>query len=269
MSGYHYLFRNAGLTTSEQSTSGLFTLTPNLCDICLGPIAPSYYRCRSCTMAAQSEYRSLLPTPLIFLTYGISGQQSGQHMYQYKHPQSTVAERAKADISHLFVDSLKTHGQCIQEKAQMPITGVAFVPSGKPREPDYIHPLQKLLEPYIDFANQPLIPIRRVTPRAEGSRDHGIDPHRYQVDGNAGDRHILLFEDTWVTGSNPLSTAVALRLAGACAVTVLSLARFLNPRNMQEHADWLKANRPLPYSLRYCPVHRIYDCPHLLPGRPS
>lgn len=42
-------------------------------------------------------------------------------------------------------------------------------------------------------------------------------------------QHVLLIEDTWTSGGNAQSAALALRRAGAASVTILALARWLNP----------------------------------------
>lgn len=56
-----------------------------------------------------------------------------------------------------------------------------------------------------------------------------IEPERFQVveKSAVAGRHVLLVEDTWVTGASAQSAAVALHRAGARQVTVLCVARML------------------------------------------
>ena len=41
---------------------------------------------------------------------------------------------------------------------------------------------------------------------------------------------MLVLDDTWTTGSNAQSAALTLRRAGAAAVSVMVVGRWLNPR---------------------------------------
>lgn len=267
MGAYEHIFRNAGVIRQGSASGELFSTAPQLCSYCLGPMEPHFKLCYQCKVASNGQYKYLLPQTTIFLTYGINGEQSGTHLGQYKNTNPNISNTAKNHLQRLVTDTLRVHGHCIQHRTQRPITGVAFVPSGKARDPGYVHPLQQLLEPFIGFSHQPIVPVHRNVPRPYRTRDAGIDPSRYSVDPNARDRHILLFEDSWVTGANPLSTAVALRQAGAQAVTVFSLARHLNPR-WQLHESWLKHNPALPYSTSFCPVHRNFNCTETPPPQP-
>lgn len=262
MGAYEYIFRNAGVAKQGQASGELFSTAPQLCPFCLGPMESQFELCYHCNLASKGQYKYLLPQTTIFLTYGVNGEQSGIHLGQYKNTNPNISSTARNHLQRLVKDTLGVHGHCIRHHTQRPITGVAFVPSGKPRVPGYVHPLQQLLEPFTGFSHQPIVPVHRIVPRPDGTRDEGIDPSRYSVDPSVRGRHVLLFEDSWVTGANPLSTAVALRQAGAQAVTVFSLARYLNPKR-PVHKSWLKHNPALPYTTKFCPVHRTFNCPLL------
>lgn len=67
-------------------------------------------------------------------------------------------------------------------------------------------------------------------------------------------RHVLVVDDTWATGSRAQSAALALKSAGAEAVTVLVLARWLNPQDGTPTARFLRRAWPESYDPRLCPV---------------
>jgi hypothetical protein len=58
-----------------------------------------------------------------------------------------------------------------------------------------------------------------------------LDPAHFSVDssGPVQDAHVLVVEDSWVTGGHSQFVAVALKHAGAAAVTVLPVCRLLKP----------------------------------------
>jgi len=54
-------------------------------------------------------------------------------------------------------------------------------------------------------------------------------PENFTVRTDVRNWHVLLIDDTWTTGSHAESAAAALKRAGAAAVTLLVLARWLDP----------------------------------------
>jgi hypothetical protein len=69
------------------------------------------------------------------------------------------------------------------------------------------------------------------------------------------DRHVVLFDDTWVTGGHAQGAALALRNAGAARVTVLVLGRCLDPGWSETSSFIRRFNLPMkPYDVDVCPV---------------
>ena len=56
--------------------------------------------------------------------------------------------------------------------------------------------------------------------------DRFVVPAQYRP--HVANRHVLLVEDTWVSGDKAQSAAIALKTAGAARVTVLCLTRWLS-----------------------------------------
>jgi orotate phosphoribosyltransferase len=64
---------------------------------------------------------------------------------------------------------------------------------------------------------------------------------------------VLILDDVWTTGSNAQSAALAVRRAGAAAVSVLVVGRWLNPRRRLS-AEFLSSQLTRAYEPDVCPV---------------
>lgn len=62
-------------------------------------------------------------------------------------------------------------------------------------------------------------------------------PDAIHVDADVVGRRIVLIEDTWVSGSRAVSTAIALRRAGAAAIVVIPIARKVDSDAMTVEYD--------------------------------
>lgn len=66
-------------------------------------------------------------------------------------------------------------------------------------------------------------------------------------------QHVLVVDDTWVSGDKPQSAALALRAAGARTVTLLLVARWLSWNHNEQHKRLISSLKE-PYDARQCPV---------------
>lgn len=73
-------------------------------------------------------------------------------------------------------------------------------------------------------------------------------------------RHVLLLEDTWVTGASAQSAAVALKRTGAAAVTTVCLARWLREDTQKPDCKAFFASLEDPYDPLNCPVNGGVPC---------
>jgi hypothetical protein len=79
---------------------------------------------------------------------------------------------------------------------------------------------------------------------------------RFSVDTEPCDidrRHVLVVDDTWTSGGRAQSMAVSLKDAGASAVSILVLSRWLRPE-WPTTADFLEANPHRDFDPTMCPV---------------
>ena len=75
-------------------------------------------------------------------------------------------------------------------------------------------------------------------------------------------RHVLVIDDVWTTGSNAQSAALTLRHAGAVAVSVFVVGRWLSPRNPLTK-KFIRSRLGAPNDPDVCPVTGG-TCPPLL-----
>ena len=66
-------------------------------------------------------------------------------------------------------------------------------------------------------------------------------------------QHVLILDDVWTTGSNAQSAALAARRAGAAAVSVMVVGRWLN-HDRRVTADFIKTRLARDYDPDICPV---------------
>jgi hypothetical protein len=144
------------------------------------------------------------------------------------------------------------HRECLDVGRYGPVDAFAMVPSlGGQMLPHPLETLSAYLLPGI-----PTVPLSAAASeqRTRDQRrvfrpDFFVVPDRTAVYG----RHVVLIDDTWVTGSHLQSAAAALRQAGASRVTGLVLARRLRP-DWGTNAAYIAERLARPYDVAMCPV---------------
>ncbi len=174
--------------------------------------------------------------------------QSEHHMWGYKN--EPPAPSCATDLAVMLSVAAQFHWSCAATHVGLPWHCWAVVPSSR-RNRAGEHPL-------IEVVQASGLSIEQVPIMLNGSPDDGrqvrIDRFGVPEIALVAGRHVLLIEDTWVTGASAQSAAVALKQAGATAVTILCLARWL-----REDPDWpaerdFFENLTTPYDPLICPV---------------
>lgn len=153
-----------------------------------------------------------------FMIYGVSLAQSGSLMYRYKDAQPPPGPDQTMRL--LLAYNLFRHLGCVANGAT-PAQSWATVASLRRPGP---HRLAQICQPLLAPRNLQQLDLR-ATNHDPGARRR-FDPSLFAVASVTG--HVLLLDDTWVTGNHLYSAAAALKGAGATRVTALVIARWLD-----------------------------------------
>lgn len=197
------------------------------CDSCFGAvkIAPDgnpYRRCYNCR-----NYHGCIDA-LIPIAYSIdSGLESMLHRFKDWRGYSWLGK----SFGSLLYSFWGAHAECVFS-AYGDFDVVLPVPNNNAsRTFDHLASLNVCL------GNGPILPLthgiltrRQEVPRPERGE---LVPEAYAVSDAdiIADANILLFDDTWTSGSSTASAATSLKQSGAASVVVLTLGRQLNLSN--------------------------------------
>lgn len=222
------------------------------CEVCTSPALGAI--CRQCRTSREA-FGTRLADLVVPLTY-IKGKkrprhQSEHHMYAYKAAQP--APKCRRDLLLMVFAATALHGRCIARSMGSHWDAVTFVPSTT--RPGRDHPVAQLAAQVMSRRQKVRRPVVRPgpgasmidrAPRADGFIVSSDRP------GNVKGCHVLVVEDTWVTGAKAQSVAVALKDAGASIVTVLAVGRWLR-YDWHDHKTFIEQLHQ-PYDALICPV---------------
>lgn len=187
------------------------------CAVCRGPAGAGYARCLQCDRHAAVGGR-LLADAVVPVSYAVRGSALTGDLWRYKS-ELRGASAAGLSLLALLLVFLRDHGECVRPAARSP-DRLAVVPSGYGRPGP--HPLLRLVTPYLR------LPLATLTLRP-GEQGRDLNLTRFAAGAGVGGAHVLLLDDTWVSGASVMSAAAALKLAGAATVTAVVLGRYVNP----------------------------------------
>ncbi|PPJ36384.1 amidophosphoribosyltransferase [Nocardia nova] len=221
------------------------------CAVCAGPV-DGYKRCFKCNEARSTAGIADLVTSMV---YGVKSQQSGNLLRHYKDdPMPQVRERMQAIISRILFLGITLHEACIGRVVGQPVSMRVTVPSLRNRCGTH---------PFADLAAA----ISAVDPFAELQAvnhvgdDRPIDAGLFRPNYAAAFRghHVLVLDDTWVTGSRAQSAALAVRAGGATKVSIMTIGRWLRPTH-HPTSTFIPKHLQNDYDPSVCPVTGG-DCP--------
>lgn len=215
---------------------------PEVCDICFN-LTSGYERCYACTHSV--PWLDVVAP----ISYSVAHEQLHLALAGYKREPREVADRFTIELAAVLWRHLEAHEPCIAQQAGTDrFDLVTTVPSSS-RERDRAHPLRRIvgrLAAPTRERHQRL--LRRSAAEVEG---RAFSPDKYEAVANLSGGSVLLVDDTWTTGANAQSAAVALKAAGAQAVAAVVIGRHLN-------RDWRHNDRRLrrlqtPFAWDRCP----------------
>lgn len=202
------------------------TLLKNLvmCPICTTPITPPYTQCSSCLSHLRSPYHDELADRVVPLTYAVKGHpdlsQFYSDMWTYKrepHPSDKALNRVASPVLAFS----QYHLHCLERVSGHPITCVTIVPSGRG------HSGERLLRIACSLTDKAVLIRSWNSAPPRDSRASGLNPDDIEFDQPLSG-HVIVLEDTWVTGTNAQSVAIQAHWRGASYVSVIAIARMLD-----------------------------------------
>ena len=182
------------------------------------------------------------------LTYAIAGAPSGALVRDYKnHPARRTRESHSRVIKELVWLGISRHERCLGCAAGLPVSCRLVIPSLTSRPGR--HPFAALAHMMGAVGDTVAL-----VPAPDARCDRAInDKFVLQPATRLDGQHVLILDDVWTTGSNAQSAALALRRAGAAAVSVLVVGRWLNP-DRRDTADFIATRLNRAYDPDICPV---------------
>lgn len=227
------------------------------CEVCLGSrdwaSSPVCNSCRGLQASAGDERLADLVVPLSYAGEVTPQLRHDIRHYKDGHPPDSRAE-ALQRLSALSWHFFHVHGSCL-DSSGLAVTHYLTVPSGTPGRRTGEHPLEALarfVPPHWELV--PLLRIEQGAGRRLDTESLSI-PEGHDITG----RHVVVFDDTWTTGANAQSAALAARRAGATQVTVVVVARIMRS-DWGPTAAFLEAHPKTPWSGAICPVTGA-NCP--------
>lgn len=228
-------------------------LRGSVCALCRAPVDENYRYCYQCHFVPETARPDLVG----FTSYAIAHEQSGTDMYRYKgHPASSQAlSGVHALLSHGLA-----HVRCASRLVGVPPDAVAVMPSRSNHVPGAPSPLQQLCARLVPES----VPMIGLQPKPGGRSDRLVHGDAFVTGGCQDRKHVLLIDDTWVSGATVMSAVAAIRQAGAERVTTLVLARWLDKRyrptsqlltQAAQVGKWVGPQKACPFTLDgHCPT---------------
>ena len=232
------------------------------CEVCTAPV-DGYERCLRCHNDARSWDGELadivLPLAYAFEHTAAHRAQAGrhqseQHMWSYKNV--PPGPGCVSDLTLMLATALHFHHACAATAVGAPWQAWAVVPSSRHHRAGD-HPLEHLARAAGLGRPSSRLPDQvRLALAGQPGEDRDIREDRFLVldPDIASGRHILLLDDTWVTGASAQSAAITLKRAGATAVTSLCLARWIKESNTRVDVPGFFATLSTPYDPLSGPV---------------
>ena len=158
------------------------------------------------------------------LTYAVGSTESAALLRNYKnHPVRSVRQQHGVVVGSLVWLGITAHERCIAAVVGMEVSLRVVIPSLTSRPG--VHPFAQIARAMQAVGEAALVRA----PTAICDRVVRPDKFMLEPQGVAAGKHVLVLDDVWTTGANAQSAALTLRRAGAAAVSVLVVGRWLSP----------------------------------------
>ncbi len=194
---------------------------PDVCRVCrtFTDGYPTCYRC-----AHQPD----LIDVVVPITYAPSAEQMHAALRGYKDSHNAhVRDRFTRDLLAVFWRFMREHQRCVARAAGLPgFDVVTTVPSKTTARDEARGRLRAIVG---EHARPTAGRYRRMLrPTDRETDERRFDADRYSTTRPLDGEAVLLVDDTWTTGSSAQSAAAALRGAGADAVALVVIGRYID-----------------------------------------
>ncbi len=212
------------------------------CGVCATPV-DGYQMCWRCRDNQRIDGLADLVAPL---AYAIDGSESAAVLRNYKnHLLRCERERCGSIVSEVLRLGISMHERCFGDVVGQPVSARVVIPSLTSRIGT--HPMMTIAE------SLGLMGDVVLRPALDARCDRVVDDEKFTVDVAVAGRHVLVLDDVWTTGSNAQSATLTLRRAGAAAVSVMVIARWLAARHPLS-AKFIRERLTGDYNPLACPV---------------
>jgi hypothetical protein len=195
-----------------------------VCAVCWTAVPPDFRLCFQCN-AARSEFGRGLANVVVPIALAVKREQLAHELWHYKYDvDPSVRSRLTTRLGAVLWRFLGQHEKHIAEAVGVPEFGiVTTVPGTSQREGN--HPLEYIVGTLVGQTKdryEPLLALRQ----GGAAPLHSFAADRYlAMRALQGEPAVLLIDDTWTTGGNAQSAALALRAAGAAKVAIVVIGR--------------------------------------------
>jgi predicted amidophosphoribosyltransferase len=201
----------------------------DVCETCFN-FTQGYRRCYGC--AHNGDWLAAVAP----LSYSVASEQLHRALWGYKHLSGDVGRRLTVELAAVLWRYLAQHERCVARAADVETFELITTVPSSSADRDKRHPLRtivgELTGPTRDRYEPLLTRTETPVPAREASRQ------KYGATRRLHHESVLLIDDTWTTGANAQSAAVALREGGAGAVAAVVIGRHVN-------RDWHENDRRL------------------------
>jgi predicted amidophosphoribosyltransferase len=195
-----------------------------VCAACWTAVDPDFRLCFQCN-AARNRFRRQLADVVVPIALAVKREQLAHELWHYKYDvDASVRARLGTRLAAVLWRFLGEHEEHIAEAVGVPAFDiVTTVPGTREREGE--HPLERIAGTIVGQTKGRFEPLLTRGPGA-GASPHTLAADRYRATrALRNDPAVLLIDDTWTTGGNAQSAALALRAAGAATVAIVVIGR--------------------------------------------
>jgi predicted amidophosphoribosyltransferase len=193
---------------------------PGVCPRCFNLLDSDLGLCRPCRASAH-HIAAFVP-----ISYSVGAEWLHNLIITYKRGADPSVPDATAELAWILDRFISVHEHCVATAAGVESFPVITTVPSSDRLRDLRHPLRRVVgELTVSTRDRH---ERLLSCSSTRAFSHQFRADRYVATRRLNGESVLLIDDMWTTGASAQSAASALRLAGAGAVAVVTIARHLN-----------------------------------------